>query len=560
MIRFPRLTALAIVLLLTTLAAAADRDADERTLREARVATDGPSLLEFFRKRTVGGADRDKIAALIKQLGDDSFDEREKASTDLIALGARAESFLRDAAEHSRDAEIKRRAEDCLGQLAKRSDPALLASAARVLGARKPDGAAEVLLAYLPDAPGELVADEVCSALAAVALKDGKADPALLKALEDKLPAKRAAAAVALCRAAAKEHLPAVRKLLQDRETAVRFRVAVALAFARDKEAVPALIDLLADLPQGQGYEAEEILRALAEEAAPDVPLGKEADERKKARAAWEKWWKKSGDKLDMARLADGVGAGRTLIIERSAAPGKTTEGRVMEVGRDGGVRWKIEGLQAPLDAQLLPGGRVLILESAGRRITERTTKGEIVWEKTLPVAAGVAGVPLAAQRLANGNTFVVTRTGVFEMDRDGKEVWNYRPTAGGSIYTGRKSRTGEVAIVTLAGTCVLLDAKGKEVSTFAACRPVASGGMDLLPNGNVLVPNYAQSKVVEFDAKGKVVWEANVERPGSAVRLPNGHTLVSCPIAKRVVELDRDGKEVWKCETEGRPYKAYRP
>jgi len=83
---------------------------------------------------------------------------------------------------------------------------------------------------------------------------------------------------------------------------------------------------------------------------------------------------------------------------------------------------------------------------------------------------------------------------------------------------------------------------------------------MDLLPNGNVLVPNYAQSKVVEFDAKGKVVWEANVERPGSAVRLPNGHTLVSCPIAKRVVELDRDGKEVWKCETEGRPYKAYRP
>jgi hypothetical protein len=559
MTRLSLLPVLALVLLFGSFAVAADGDADERTLRDARVGTDGPSLLEFFRKRTVSGADRDKMLALIKQLGDDSFDEREKASAELIALGTRAESFLRDAAEHSRDAEIKRRAEDCLSQLSKESNPALLAAAARVLGARKPDGAAEVLLAYLPEAPGELVADEVCSALAAVALKNGKADPALLKALTDKLPAKRAAAAVALCRAAAKEHLPEVRKLLQDRETTVRLRVALALALARDKEAVPALIDLLVDLPESQAYEAEDILRALAEDAAPDVPLGKEADERKKARDAWEKWWKKSGDKVDMAKLADGISSGRTLIVVRDAAPGKVLEGHVVEVGRDGKVRWKLDGVPGVVDAQRLPGGRILLLESSNRRITERNTKGDIVWEKPLPVVAGVAGVPMAAQRLANGNTFVATRTHVFEMDRDGKEVWNYRPTVG-SIYAARKSRTGEVAIVTLKATCVLLDAKGKETTTFTACHPVAGGSIDLLANGNVLVPNYTQNKVVEYDNKGKVVWEANVERPGSAMRLANGHTLVSSPLSKRVVELDRDGKEVWKCEMEGRPYKAYRP
>ena len=84
-------------------------------------------------------------------------------------------------------------------------------------------------------------------------------------------------------------------------------------------------------------------------------------------------------------------------------------------------------------------------------------------------------------------------------------------------------------------------------------------GGIDLLPNGNVLVPDYIQNKVREYDPKGKVVWEADVQRPTSAMRLANGHTLVTLMLGKHVIELDKDGKEVGKCETEGMVYKAYR-
>jgi HEAT repeats/PQQ-like domain len=558
MIRLPHLGALVAALLLVPLAPASDRDADERALREAGVGTDGAALLQFFKNRTVSGTDRDTIAALIKQLGDDSFTEREKATADLIALGPRAESQLREAAEKNSDAEIKRRAEDCLGQVAKGSDPALLVSAARLLGARKPAGAVEVLLAYLPMAPGEGVADEVCTALGTVALTDGKADPAILKALEDKLPARRSAAAIALCRADAKEQFAAVRKLLKDAEAPVRLHVAVALALARDKEAVPALIDLLADLPPAEAYEAEDILRAIAGDEAPDVTLGKGAEERKKARDLWAAWWKKGADKVDLAKLADGVGAGRTLIVMRDGTATKLTEGRVLEVGRDGKVRWQIESLKNPVDAQWLPGGRVFICESTGRRLTERNTKGEILWEKTIPLTGAGAGLPVSAQRLTNGNTFIATRTGVLEIDRGGKEVWSYTSTTG-TVYTARRARNGEVAIVTTAATCVRLDAKGKEISTIPVNRVLASGGIDVLANGNVLVPDYVQNKVLEYDAKGKVVWEAVLQRPASAVRLPNGHTLIACPLAKHVVELDREGKEVWKCDLEGRPYKVYR-
>ncbi len=297
------------------------------------------------------------------------------------------------------------------------------------------------------------------------------------------------------------------------------------------------------------------MLLALAGDAAPNVALGKAAAERKKCRDAWAAWWKKAGDKADLTKLADGLTLGRTLIVERDAT--KPAEGRVMEVGRDGAVRWQITGLRLATDVQPLPGGRVLVCEYSAHRVTERSTKtGEVLWEKSLP--AGTAGMVLGAQRLANGHTFVVTRGGLLEFDRDGKEVWNYR-APGGPVYAARKSRSGEVALITSAGTCVRLDADGKEIATFPAARIAVYSGIDLLPNGNVLVPVMTQGKVCEYDAKGKVVWEAAVPMPTAAVRLPNGHTLASSGTGRRVVEFDRDGKEVWKCETEGRPYRAYR-
>jgi HEAT repeat protein len=557
MMRLPLFLALATALLITPFAAADGRDADERTLREAGVGTDGAALLQFFKKRIINNADRDSIAALIKRLGDDSFDEREKASAELIALGPRAEPQLRAAVEKSSDAEVKRRAEDCLAQLAKGDAPTLLTAAVRVLAARKPVGAAVVLLDYLPGAAGEGVAEEVDNALAAVALADGKPDPAVLKALEDKLPVRRAAAAVALCRAGAKGQLAAVRKLLKDPENGVRLRVALALVMAREKEAVPALIDLLADLPPERAYEAEDVLLALAGDAAPDVPLGKGADERKKARDAWAAWWKKTGDKADLTKLAENVGAGHILVVTRDAGPTKSLEGHVMEIGRDGKVRWDIGGIKYPVDAEMLPGGRVLICESTGRRITERNTKGEVLKEITIPPTL-VMGQPIGAQRLPNGNTLLTGRTSVAELDRDGKAVWTYHSTRG-TVYSARKGRNGEVVVATSNSTLVRLDASGKEVSTIPATRILAMGGIDVLPNGNVLLGDYAQNKVVEYDAKGKVVWQATAQRPGAVTRLPNGHTLVAQTLSKVLIELDRDGKEVWKCPLQGRPYKVYR-
>jgi hypothetical protein len=60
-------------------------------------------------------------------------------------------------------------------------------------------------------------------------------------------------------------------------------------------------------------------------------------------------------------------------------------------------------------------------------------------------------------------------------------------------------------------------------------------------------VPHNAEGKVVEYDSKGKIVWEVPFEQPIAAMRLPNGHTLItSMSPAVGAVEVDRAGREVW--------------
>src|SRR5262245_13646998 len=70
---------------------------DEQLLRGAEVPVDGPELLDFFRKRTLTEDDRKQVQAMIRQLGDDSFQVRQKALTDLVALGNKAAPLLRGA-------------------------------------------------------------------------------------------------------------------------------------------------------------------------------------------------------------------------------------------------------------------------------------------------------------------------------------------------------------------------------------------------------------------------------------------------------------------------------
>jgi hypothetical protein len=514
--------------------------ADDQLLAAAQVGTDGPALLAYFRQRTVTAADRQRIEGLIRQLGDPAYAVRERATGDLIAVGLPAVGTLR-AAQNDPDFEIARRADRCLERIERVPSAALSAAAARAVARLKPAGTVPVLLGYLPVADDESVADDVREALAAVAVRDGRADPALEQALDQANAEVRGAAAEALARSGLPAAVNLSRKGLSDGNADVRLRTALALVVhAKDKNAVPPMIHLLGELPPGAGWRIEDVLVRLAGEAAPKVTLGEDATLRQKARDAWQEWWTKNGAATDLAKL-DGAPPmlGHTLLVLRDVRGGA---GRIMEIGPDKKELWKIDGLQYPSDAAFVGKDRVLIVEQNSHQVTERDLTGKVIWSKQVML-------PIGVQRLPNGNTFVVCRNQLIELDGRQREVNSYQRQDYG-ICGAQRLRSGETVFVLNTGQCVRLDAKNKEGTTFTIPQRMQPGygGMEVLPNNHVLVVQ--RDGVGEYDGTGgPAVWHAAFTRPTSVQRLPNGNTLVASgnSPAGAVAELDRSGKIVWE-------------
>src|SRR5262245_27913645 len=115
--RVPKLLGFVAVALVLVSIRAADMDTelsqDEKTLRDAKVGTDGPALLKFFKDRTITEEGRAKLAATVRRLGDNSFKEREQATRDLMLAGRSALPYLRPALRDT-DLEIVRRAKRCI--------------------------------------------------------------------------------------------------------------------------------------------------------------------------------------------------------------------------------------------------------------------------------------------------------------------------------------------------------------------------------------------------------------------------------------------------------------
>ena len=236
---------------------------------------EGPGLLLELKKRTRPDLDPDKVQALVRKMGDSNFEVREQAQKDLIHLGVPVLPLLRQVYRDPPDLEIRLRARAAIETIEENNAKAReeylprLLSAARLIALRKPPGAVEAILAYLPSQDEDGLREELESALAAVAFSSGEARPALLKALTDRSGTRRSAAARVLCAVPRPHHLEKARQLLRDPEPAVRLAVAVALADARDPAGLTALASLVAQAPAELALQAEDYLSQLAGEAGP---------------------------------------------------------------------------------------------------------------------------------------------------------------------------------------------------------------------------------------------------------------------------------------------------
>src|SRR5262245_30141035 len=179
---------------------------------------DGPALVDEFRARTLDPSEKARVTELIKKLGDPNYRVRERASTDLVSMGAKVLADLRLAAKDP-DGERARRADDSINKIYSSESRRVLVGTARLTALRRPDGATAAMLGYLPfvDDDDGMVA-EVKSALTTLALDpNGKPDTALIAALSDAAPARRAAAAEALAKGGGTTIRSAVKQLLTDK-------------------------------------------------------------------------------------------------------------------------------------------------------------------------------------------------------------------------------------------------------------------------------------------------------------------------------------------------------
>ena len=298
-------------------------DLDRIVLERAGLKTDAPSLEAYL----VGLAGDDKellqLPKLIAGLDDDRFRLREESAKRIKALGLAAVPTLERAAAKvpaDRAPHVKK----CLEAIHEAAQLHVAAAAVRELGEQlKPTGVA-ALLRYLPYA-GEDRRAAILELLLSAARRPGGAD-ALVPALIDPVPARRAAAAGVLGALGDQRRVEQVAPLLRDPEALVRLRAAEGLLAGGDLRGVSALIGLVTESDLMVRYQAVALLDWLAEgdAAAPPVrPPAEVGAERQQE--AWQAWW------------AARQGAADLLRRERRTVPALTF------VVFEGGRKWAVE-------------------------------------------------------------------------------------------------------------------------------------------------------------------------------------------------------------------------
>jgi HEAT repeat protein len=521
-------------------------DLDLTAIREQGISNTTEALIDYLRKHSFDDDEAAVVKGLVRQLGSDEFAKRESASAELVTRGKLAIPFL-EAALRESDPELVRRARRCLSEIDAGDRPELSAAVVRCLARTRAPASVAALLRFAPHAEDTTVEDEVIAALVACGIREGKAAAALMEALDSKRPEVRLVAAGAVGRAEDAAQRATVLKRLPEATPATRFRIAEGLLARRDRAGLQPLVDLLADAPVDIAGRAESILCRLGGEQAADIAsaLGGSDEERQRWRNAWAGWRKKYGDKADLAALDRREEfLGYTLVPEMHG-------GKVWECDRNGKVRWTIDGLSQPREAQVLPNGRVLICEVAGgNRITERDLKGKIHW--SLPV-----NDPAYVERLPNGNTFIGTHHRAWEVTSAGKEVFAYEP-GDMFIHSMHRRPNGNVVCLSQTGLIREADRKGHIVCTFNIGIGGNWSGVQGLPGNRYLAVELNQGLVLELDSKGKKLWECKVPGASYAVRRPNGRTLVCSFNASRVVDVDAKGNEVWEKKVGSMPWRAH--
>ncbi|MBI1356694.1 MAG: hypothetical protein GC160_20330 [Acidobacteria bacterium] len=143
---------------------------------------------------------------------------------------------------------------------------------------------------------------------------------------------------------------------------------------------------------------------------------------------------------------------------------------------------------------------------------------------------------------------------GVVEVTRDGKELFRY-DGAQSEVNTVQPLPDGNI-LCTEAGDkprVLEIDRKGRIVMEFAIPCQTENHHLQTrmtrkLKNGNYMVPQMGERKVVEYTAKGEALWSFSTPHwPFTVIETPQGTILTTCTDSHQAREFNRKGEVVWQ-------------
>jgi len=194
---------------------------------------------------------------------------------------------------------------------------------------------------------------------------------------------------------------------------------------------------------------------------------------------------------------------------------------KVVEFDRDHKEVWSYsQGLEHPIAAQRLANGNTLIHDARLGKTIEVTPDKRIVWKYESADLAGMRS--RNAHRTAQGTTLMAVEADgkLIEVDQSGAIVWQWQAPnpKNRKLYMGRRLANGNTVMsLSDPGELAEVDRSGKIVRSIGGTDPAIqmgwASGFALLPDGGALINDYTGRRIVEVDSKGKVV---NQWRTGS--------------------------------------------
>ena len=451
-----------------------------------------------------------EIEVLVGQLGSDKYDLRRAAEVKLVAKGARALRAL-TVASKSASTEARVRSRRCIEQI-KLVSPSIVRSAIQVLHY---DNRPEELEAFPADQRVQLlmklfdvVDDDLDKRILCAAIFEnaGPNSQELVTAgLESDHTSLRLFCVRALPKCFSSLELKKFERLISSDDVELSFEAIRSFGEEFPEASLAQLVRLLEADSTNDRSQAIVMLRRLSGE---EFGYSKDGDvaKRKASVEKWKQWCDRNANEaaLDFAKLNLPVYQTPRGFLVTVNGVGVTI------LDAKGKVVRKVD--VALYDAQDCGNGRLLVSERDKSRVSlldQRTGK-------TIRSISEIISVT-DAELLENGNILGLHGTGIVTEH----------------------------------------DVNGKVVREFGGLNNPFD--VDRLSNGNTIVADSGNDRLVEFDGEGKIVWEkTDLAFPNNVFRMEDGRTLYTTYTSGDVVMLGPDGKELWRTHLDGTLYAVY--